>query len=266
MVNTVNCKLEALNLKLDSPSAFLAATQQRRERIQELEKNVSILQSSMALDRVTDLERQLDVAREKVTRADTDVSRASTAESFAREVEATLKRVGAEIVDERLSDLSPLLSELYLRLRPHTEWAEIQYLMRGDVRRFLSFNVGPDINPRFVFSSGQRRALGLSFLLAVHLSRKWCNLKTLMLDDPVQHIDDYRAMHLVEVLSSIRSLGWQVICAVEDSALADLLCRRLSIEASGEGVKVEMHFDNGKGISALCSDVVPLAQRALLSA
>jgi hypothetical protein len=48
------------------------------------------------------------------------------------------------------------------------------------------------------------------------------------LDDPVQHIDDFRALHLVEVLAAFRLDGRQIICAVEDAALADLLCRRLS--------------------------------------
>jgi ABC-type cobalamin/Fe3+-siderophores transport system ATPase subunit len=49
----------------------------------------------------------------------------------------------------------------------------------------------------------------------------------LLLDDPVQHIDDYRALNLVEVLAAIRRTNRQVIVAVEDPALADLLCRRL---------------------------------------
>src|SRR5205823_9206237 len=82
-------------------------------------------------------------------------------------------------------------------------------------------------NPQFLFSSGQRRATGLAFLLAVHLSRPWCIWRSLLLDDPVQHIDDYRALNLVEVLSAIRRTGRQVIVAVEDPALADVLCRRL---------------------------------------
>lgn len=259
-------RARAAELGVDSPSALTAATQLRRERVHSLEKNLSILQSSLAVDRVTELERQLSIAQEKVSIADADLSKAIQAEDLTREIDATLRRVNAEIVDERLADLSPLSSELYLRLRPHTEWAEIQYLMRGDIRRFLSFSVGPDINPRFVFSSGQRRALGLSFLLAVHLSRTWCKLQTLLLDDPVQHIDDYRAMHLVEVLSAISKTEHQIICAVEDPELAGLLCRRLRAGSPGTGVKVEMKFDPGIGISATPEEIVPLASTALLSA
>jgi chromosome segregation protein len=259
-------QVQAREFGLDSPEAFSSAILQRREQIGTIEGHLKVLESSLALDGVRDLERQLAVAREKLAAADAEQGRVAKGEANAREVEATLKRVAAEVVDERLADLSPLLSELYLRLRPHSEWAEIQYLMRGDVRRFLSFRVGGEINPRFVFSSGQRRALGLAFLLGVYLSRKWSRLQTLFLDDPVQHIDDYRALHLVEALAAIRKTGHQIVCAIEDSALADLLCRRLTMNAMGEGVRAEMLFTIGEGISVDQHAVTPLMSRALISA
>jgi len=51
--------------------------------------------------------------------------------------------------------------------------------------------------------------------------RQW---KSLLLDDPIQHVDDYMALNLVEVLAAFRT---QVIIAVKDTALVELLCRRL---------------------------------------
>lgn len=62
------------------------------------------------------------------------------------------------------------MSELYKRLRPHPIWGDIEYSVRGDVKRFLTLKVDGDVNPQFVFSSGQRRATGLAFLLSVNLS------------------------------------------------------------------------------------------------
>src|SRR5271165_1023739 len=119
------------------------------------------------------------------------------------------------------------MSELYRRLRPHPIWGDIEYKIRGDVRRFLKLQVGDELNPQFVFSSGQRRATGLAFLLSVNLSIAWSRWNSILLDDPVQHIDDFRTVHLVEVLSHLCAGGKQIVCAVEDSALADLMCRRL---------------------------------------
>jgi hypothetical protein len=88
-----------------------------------------------------------------------------------------------------------------------------------------------------------------------------------VLDDPVQHIDDYRALHFVEVLSSIRQLGHQIVCTVQDPALADLLCRRLRSANIGDGLRVEMEY--APGIGARVKDrreIGPLPERVLMSA
>jgi putative transposase len=115
-------------------------------------------------------------------------------------------------------------------------------------------------NPQFVFSSGQRRAAGLAFLLSVHLARPWSRWETLMLDDPVQHIDDFRALQLVEVLSSFRQAGRQVVVAVEDEALADLLCRRMLSTPEQAGRRYTIDF-NERGAANVTArlDVPPMA-------
>jgi len=173
-----------------------------------------------------------------------------------------VRRAAGEIIDERLALISPLLNELYQRLRPHAEWRRIEYGIRGDVRRFLSLRVGNNLNPQFVFSSGQRRAAGLAFLLSVHLARSWCRWNTLILDDPVQHIDDYRALNLVEILSALRLSDRQIICAVEDRSLSELLCRRLGTgERAGRRIDLELQ---GDGIAAVQTDVPPLPTAILL--
>jgi chromosome segregation protein len=128
----------------------------------------------------------------------------------------------------------------------------------------LNFTVGEGKNTQFLFSSGQRRAAGLAFLLAIHLSRPWSNLKCLLLDDPIQHIDDYRALNLIEVLSAIRRMGRQVIIAVEDPALADLLCRRLRSSVDEIGRRFDLAMNrNGSASIAESRDILPLPDKAL---
>ena len=198
-----------------------------RDRLIELERALLTLEASQAVSTIATLEDRIAVLRQDVEAAAGRVGRSQAAVDAARAIERAVKRVSGEIIDERLAQISPLLNELYQRLRPHADWRTIEYSIRGDVRRLLSLKVGDGLNPQFVFSSGQRRAAGLAFLLSVHLARAWTRWRTLLLDDPVQHIDDFRALHLVEVLAAFRFDGRQIICAVEDAALADLLCRRL---------------------------------------
>lgn len=186
--------------------------------------------------RLADLERTVVAVQQECDDLSARQTKVEAARERGKSASKTIRRVAGEVLEDKLVSLAPLLSDLYLRIRPHANWRDVQYRLRGDVRRFLSLRVGPDLNPRFIFSSGQRRAAGLAFLLSVHLSRTWCKLETLVLDDPVQHIDDFRALHLVEVLSAIRQTGKQVICSVEDGDLAALLSRRLRPEFGREGM------------------------------
>jgi hypothetical protein len=108
--------------------------------------------------------------------------------------------------------------------------------------------------------SGQRRAAGLAFLLSVYLARPWCRWKNLVLDDPAQHIDDFRAMHVVEVLAAIRQSGQQIICSVEDSSLADLLCRRLPSTPPDLGMRYDLERDvSSSAIVEKQTEIMPMA-------
>lgn len=202
---------------------------------------------------------------EQMRRAEARLGRARLAESRAKAIYDAARRAAAETLEQRLDRVLPLMSELYKRLRPHPVWSDIEYSVRGDVKRFLKLQVGGDINPQFVFSSGQRRATGLAFLLSVNLSIAWSRWRSILLDDPVQHVDDFRAVHLAEVLAQLCQAGRQIVCAVEDSALADLMCRRLSTSEAVSGKRITLGTDRDGALS-LTGDqqVAPLNRRALV--
>jgi energy-coupling factor transporter ATP-binding protein EcfA2 len=127
--------------------------------------------------------------------------------------------------------------------------------------------VGDGLNPQFLFSSGQRRATGLAFLLSVNLSLAWSRWRTILLDDPVQHVDDLRTVHLAELMAQLVAEGRQVICAVEDAALADLLCRRLPIKSADAAKRITLGPDH-EGTLAVTSEraLTPLPPQVLLPA
>jgi len=240
---------------------------QERERIAALERQIFVLEASQAIDRIARLESAAVTARDEVDKINVQLGTMKSAVASLKEADRAIRRGNSEVVDERLASISPLLSELYYRLRPHRSWRTIDYAIRGDVRRFLSLRVGEGLNPQFIFSSGERRAAGLAFLLAVSLSRPWCRWETLVLDDPVQHIDDFRALHLAEVLSAVRRDGRQIICAVEDPELADLLCRRLRSSFESPGARLDLEYDGEAGNRvAKWTPITPLPEATLVSA
>jgi chromosome segregation protein len=227
------------NAREDDPAGAQQLLFAERENLVQLERALSVLEASNAVDRVSALEAKVSALRGRGEQEAARLAAAEKAVESARQIDNAAKTVANEILTEQFDTVMPLLRELYRRLRPHADWVEIESDFGGKVRGSLNFTVGEGHNPQFLFSSGQRRAAGLAFLLAVHLSRPWCRWRSLLMDDPVQHIDDYRALNLVEVLAAIRRTGRQVIVAVEDTALANVLCRRLR-SANEEGGR---HFE-----------------------
>lgn len=83
-------------------------------------------------------------------------------------------------------------------------------------------------------------------------------------DDPVQHIDDYRALNHVEVLSAVRRQHRQVVVAVEDPLLADLLCRRLRSVSGHPGRRFDLAVDHaGSAAVEAVTEIAPQAARVL---
>lgn len=238
-----------------------------REKLVQLERALSVLEASNAVDRVSALESKVTSLR---ARAEQEAARLASVEKAiesARQINNAAKTVANEILTEQFDTVMPLLRELYRRLRPHADWSEIESDFGGKVRGSLNFTVGDGHNPQFLFSSGQRRAAGLAFLLSVHLSRPWCRWRSLLMDDPVQHIDDYRALNLVEVLAAIRRSGRQVIIAVEDSALANVLCRRLRSANEDGGRHFELRTSqSGTAEIGRYQDIYPMPKLALRQA
>jgi chromosome segregation protein len=235
-----------------------------QEELVRLERALFILEASSAMERVKVFETRNNSLKLRLEREAAKLATAETAANLAKQIDSAAKMVANELLTEQFDTVMPLLKELYRRLRPHAGWTEIESDFGGKVRASLNFTVGDGHNVQFLFSSGQRRAAGLAFLLAIHLSRRWCNWQTLLLDDPVQHIDDYRALNLVEVLSAIRRTGRQVVVAVEDEALADVLCRRLRSSVSQAGRRFNLRTStSGTGEIASIRDIYPMPREVI---
>jgi chromosome segregation protein len=248
----------------DRPDASQTLILAEQEQLARLERALFILEASSNIDRVATLEGRVASLREHVDRESAKLGEAEQAAELARQIHASSQAVANQILAEQFDTVMPLLKELYRRLRPHADWTEIDSDFGGKVRASLNLTVGDGHNVQFLFSSGQRRAAGLAFLLAIYLSRRWCQWQSLLLDDPVQHIDDYRALNLVEVLAAIRRSGRQIIVAVEDAALADLLCRRLRSSIGEIGRRFELRTSRtGTSEIASVEDIYPMPREVL---
>lgn len=237
-----------------------------RLTVEAAQKDLRIIETLRLNSELERAQRSESDAANRLARAQERFGRARKAEAAAQALYDAARRASSETLDRRLERVLPLLSEIYRRLRPHPVWSDIEYSIRGDVRRFMTLRVGEELNPQFLFSSGQRRATGLAFLLAVNLSLAWSRWRTILLDDPVQHVDDFRTVHLAEVAAQLVADGRQVICAVEDAALADLLCRRLPIGRGGAARRITLGPDSDGALAIVSErDLQPLPSSTMVA-
>lgn len=259
-------RLRKLDLKGQTEEEIKGYRARLNQVVQEAENDARILETLKINESLAQAQRADTDAKSKFAQANQKLSRSHKVQADAHALHSAAVRAASETLDLRLERVLPLLAELYRRLRPHPVWSDIEYSIRGDVRRFLRLQVGKDINPQFIFSSGQRRATGLAFLLAVNLSLAWSRWRTILLDDPVQHIDDFRSVHLAELLAQLVTADRQIICAVEDAALADMLGRRLPIGSAQEAKRITLGPDNEGALTQAGERyLMPLPAKVLVS-
>jgi chromosome segregation protein len=257
-------KVEGLALTRDANREALdRRTAELRSLLEAAQRDLRVLETLRLNDELSRATQAETVSKQRLQKGHERFGRTRKAEAVATAIYDAARRAAAETLDLRIDRVLPLMAELYSRLKPHPVWQDIDYSIRGDVRRFLSLKVGDGLNPQFLFSSGQRRATGLAFLLSINLSLAWSRWQSVLLDDPVQHVDDFRTVHLAEVLAQLVASGKQIICAVEDPALADMMCRRLPIENVGAAKRITLGPAANGSLQVQAAEILtPLPRRA----
>jgi DNA repair exonuclease SbcCD ATPase subunit len=175
---------------------------------------------------LSELERSLEDRRRELS------SSMRTAEVATR-LSGELKSASDELVSRRLDEIQPLLSHLYAAVDPHPTFKEVRWVTRvhyGVPR--LDPVVSDDTarievrDPSSTLSTSQSNALAVTIFLAFSLGIAPSALDCLILDDPLQNLDDIHLLGLVDVLRRVCEHR-QVIITTHDPAFARLLTRKL---------------------------------------
>lgn len=154
-----------------------------------------------------------------------------SANRLADAAAAARARVIAEVFNDRLNYL---WRDLFVRLAPNEEFVPSFDVPPGPANR-----VRPVLKtvhrsgeeggtPGVMLSSGNLNTAALTLFLALHLSVQ-PKLPWLVLDDPVQSMDDVHIAHFAALLRTLsKEHGRQIIVAVHDRALFDYLALELS--------------------------------------
>ncbi|MEG3149242.1 AAA family ATPase [Sphingomonas sp. ZT3P38] len=146
-------------------------------------------------------------------------------------------------------DLNAVWRELFIRLAPDEDFVPafaLPEVAGQPVEAVLETRYragGKGGNPRGMLSSGNLNTAALTLFLALHLSVPE-TLPWLIIDDPVQSMDDVHIAQFAALLRTLKQHGRQVIIAVHDRPLFDYLALELSPAFNGDRlVTIELGRD-----------------------
>lgn len=146
-------------------------------------------------------------------------------------------------------ELNSIWRELFIRLAPDEAFIPAFALpvsTSGPVQAILETHYragGKGGNPRAMLSAGNLNTAALTLFLALHLSVRPI-LPWLIIDDPVQSMDDVHIAQFAALLRTLKQKQRQVIIAVHDRQLFDYLALELSPAFNGDRlITVELGRD-----------------------
>lgn len=216
----------------------IAAAEERLEKLGAIETTFEVL--SDAGQNVADAEAELREATEEqglLTKQREEADRRITA---ARELAGRAQVLRTEKVRQVFNDeLNSVWRELFIRLAPDEEFVPafaVPEAGSGKVEAVLETlyrSGGKGGNPRSMLSAGNLNTAALTLFLALNLSAKPL-LPWLIIDDPVQSMDDVHIAQFAALLRTLKQQGRQVLLAVHDRQLFDYLALELSPAFNGD--------------------------------
>jgi DNA repair exonuclease SbcCD ATPase subunit len=185
------------------------------------------------------------------------VSRAEERAEAAGEARSELGRKINDVMAQLSNSSAGLINAIYSRLDVHPTFREFEfrtdrYRDGGHLRPWVcDRRRSKDGNALHVLSAAQLNSLAICLFLALNLERD-SDLRTAILDDPVQSLDDVNLLSLADVLRTVRDHR-QVVVSTHDEVLAELLIRKLRPLRSGNAtavVTIDQWSESGPRINA----------------
>lgn len=190
-----------------------------------------------ALDAATADHLRLTVLTEDLAERRTEADRRI---GLARDLAGRAQALRTTKVRQVFNDeLNALWRELFIRLAPDEAFVPAFALpsrANGAVEAILETHYrsgGKGGNPRSMLSAGNLNTAALTLFLSLHLSVKPI-LPWLIIDDPVQSMDDVHIAQFAALLRTLKMDGRQVILAVHDRQLFDYLALEMSPSSNGD--------------------------------
>ena len=246
---TTEWLLQELAKTIDQRSQMLSERQTSRR---------SAIEAANALIALRDSRDQFNlnfgVLKDELSKRMLQKAEADKTIDLGREVARQAREARSRVVRRVFNDeLNAVWRELFIRLAPEEPFIPafaIPETVNSDVEAVLETHHrrgGKGGNPRAMLSAGNLNTAALTLFLALHLSVK-SNLPWLVIDDPVQSMDEVHIAQFAALLRTLsKQMGRQVIVAVHERALFDYLALELSPAFEGDRLNVVELGRNASG-------------------
>lgn len=150
-------------------------------------------------------------------------------------------KVIEEMNGTTLKENEHLINNIYKRIYPHPYFTNIKLELGTNnsgnnvlqIKCFKEDQSSCEINPAFTFSTAQMNVVAISIFFALALRQQCTRLSTILLDDPVQSMDDINILAFIDILRSISSeettstLNKQIVMSTHDEKIYRLLSKKL---------------------------------------
>jgi DNA repair exonuclease SbcCD ATPase subunit len=171
---------------------------------------------------------------------------ASLAEEEGRTLQRAAVRAVTSLTEERFDVLRPVIQDIYGRLDPHPTFRRLRFAVEVYREKGIASpqvedaHAGVDADPLLIFSSSQANVVALSAFLALGWASGEDSMPFLLLDDPLQSLDDVNALGFADLCRHMRTRR-QLIVSTHDERLASLLVRKLAPRSPAMRSR-ELHF------------------------
>jgi exonuclease SbcC len=186
--------------------------------------------------------------------AETAVKRVDVSRECAKKISDAADKVRSRIVKAVFNtSLTKSWRDLFVRLAPSEQFVPAFKLPAGDggkveaVLETLHRSGKASGSPGAMLSQGNLNTAALTLFLALHLSVP-LRMPWLILDDPVQSMDDVHTAQFAALLRTLsKGMNRQIIIAVHERALFDYLTLELSPAFPGDSLIAVEITRNAKG-------------------
>lgn len=143
-----------------------------------------------------------------------------------------------EVTEERFNAVQPLVADIFSRLDPHPAFKSIEFELDTYYKRGTTSPLVKDVvedvsaDPLVIFSTSQANIAALSYFLAMGWSAGDRSLPFVLLDDPVQSMDDVNVLGFADLSRHIRA-SRQLVISTHERRFAGLLERKLAPRSPG---------------------------------